>query len=136
MTFVGALEVRAGAWPSRISQAVSLLLPNSPAQWAFAQACTGQVYTIEDIRDLLARDAIPFALATKGAEKSQMKYKCTIPAPDNVNNCGWKLCHIDKVGLSTRRSLAEIPITDLLRHFRLLMSPSNHFIVPLLGRAR
>lgn len=104
---------------------------NSPAQWAFAHAYAGRAYSLNEIRDLLGRDAIPFTFATKTAEKSQMKYRCTLSARDNVNKCGWKLCHIEEIGLSTRTSLAQLPIDYLARHFALLMSPSNHFVVPL-----
>lgn len=104
---------------------------NSPAQWAFAHAYAGRTYAIADVRELLVKDAIPFTFATKTAEKPQMKYKCTLSPKDNVNKCGWKLCHIEEIGLSTRTPLAQIPLTDLVRHFTLLMSPSNHFVVPL-----
>src|SRR5438105_13116219 len=46
-----------------------IISDNSPAQWSFAQAYAGCVYTIEDIRERLAQDAIPFAFATKSEEK-------------------------------------------------------------------
>jgi hypothetical protein len=104
---------------------------NSLAQWAFGQAFAGRVFTVESIRKLLADDAIPFTFATKSAEKVHMKYKCTLSPKDNVNKCGWKLCHIEEIGLSTRTPLTQVPLGDLVRHFTLLMSPSNHFVVPL-----
>jgi hypothetical protein len=48
-----------------------------------------------------------------------------------VNNRGWKLGHIDEVGLNTQTPLSEIPIDTLKRHFCDLLKPSNHFLVPL-----
>jgi len=80
---------------------------------------------------MLSRDVIPFAYATKAAEKAQMKFRCTLAGADNVNKCGWKLCHIDDIGLSTRTPVSELPIESLVRHFTLFMKPSNHFVVPL-----
>jgi len=108
-----------------------IVADNSPAQWSFAQAYAGRAYDLDDVRQLLAKDAIPFAFATKTAEKSQMKYKRTLSQHDNVNKCGWKLCHIEEIGLATRTPLVELPLDILIRHFMLLLSPSNHFVVPL-----
>ncbi len=60
-----------------------------------------------------------------------MTYKCTLSARDNVNKLGWKLCHMQDIGLSTRTPLQQIELRDLATHCRLLMSPSNHFVVRL-----
>jgi hypothetical protein len=108
-----------------------IVADNSPAQWAFAQAYAGRTYDLDDVRQLLAKDEIPFAFATRTAEKVQMKYRRTLAPHDNVNKCGWKLCHIEEIGLSTRIPLVELPLDTLIWHFRLLVSPSNHFVVPL-----
>jgi hypothetical protein len=108
-----------------------ILADNSPAQWAFARAYAGASYSLSEICDLLDKDEMPFAYATKSAEKSQMRYACTLSGPDNVNKRGWKLCHIDDVGLNARTKIEELPWPTLANHFRLLLRPSNHFLVPL-----
>jgi hypothetical protein len=108
-----------------------VLADNSPAQWAFMRAYTGHRYTLANIRDMLGRDVIPFAYATKAAEKAQMKFRCTLAGADNVNKCGWKLCHVYDIGLSTRTPVSLVPLETLVRHFKLFMKPSNHFVVPL-----
>jgi hypothetical protein len=108
-----------------------IISDNSPAQWAFSQAYTGKMPDLSEIRQMLANDVIPFSYVTKAAEKTQMKYRCTLAGCDNVNKSGWKLCHIEAVGLSTRVPPADVPLEKLLEHFRMLMSPSNHFLVPL-----
>lgn len=108
-----------------------VLADNSPAQWAFMRAYCGHMYSLADIEDMLKRDVIPFAYATKAAEKAQMKFRCTLRGADNVNKCGWKLCHIHDIGLSTRTAVSELPLDTLVRHFKLFMKPSNHFVVPL-----
>ena len=104
---------------------------NSPAQWAFSRAFGGDTYDVNGIRLLLDRDEIPFAFATKTAEKSKMRYRRTLTAQDNVNKHGWKLCHIDDVGLSTKTPLEAIAFEELCEHFRRLLAPSNQFLVPL-----
>ena len=108
-----------------------VLADNSPAQWAFMRAYAGHSYSLSDISEMLARDVIPFAYATKSAEKAQMKFRCTLAGVDNVNKCGWKLCHVDDIGLSTRTPVGDVPLELLVRHFKLFMKPSNHFVVPL-----
>lgn len=108
-----------------------IVADNSPAQWAFTRAYEGEMHDVQSIRLLLQRDEIPFAFATKAAEKAKMTYKRTLSARDNVNKRGWKLCHIDDVGLSTKTPLEDIDLSELCAHFRRLLSPSNQFVVPL-----
>lgn len=107
-----------------------IVADNSPAQWAFTQAYANRAPGLQDFRDMLAADLIPFTFATRSAEKAQMKYRRLL-GKDNINRFGWKLCHIKSVGLSTKVPLPQIPIDDLRKHFVLLMSVSNQFVVPL-----
>jgi hypothetical protein len=104
---------------------------NSPAQWAFMRAFRGFKYSLEEISSQIESGRIPFAFATKRSEKSQMKYKGTLSAADNLNKRRWKLCHIDGVGLRSATLLEDFKIELLVNHFRLLLKPSNHFLVPL-----
>ncbi len=108
-----------------------ILADNSPAQWAFMRAFQSFTYSLDEIRSQLESGRIPFAFATKRSEKSQMKYKGTLSAADNLNKRGWKLCHIDGVGLRSATLLEDFSIERLVSHFRLLLKPSNHFLVPL-----
>jgi hypothetical protein len=108
-----------------------IVADNSPAQWAFSRAFEGDTYDVNGIRLLLDRDEIPFAFASKTTEKSRMRYRRTLSARDNVNKHGWKLCHIDDVGLSTKTPLEAIGLEGLRGHFRRLLAPSNQFLVPL-----
>jgi len=108
-----------------------ILADNSPAQWAFMRAFQGFPYSLDEIREQLENGKIPFAFATKRSEKSQMTYTGTLSAADNLNKRGWKLCHIDGVGLRTATRLEDLALERLVTHFRLLLKPSNHFLVPL-----
>jgi len=108
-----------------------VLADNSPAQWAFSCALQGCRYSIEDIKSQIKSDKIPFTFATKRAERSAVKYKATLSTCDvNLNSQGWKLCHIVPVGLKSRTLVQDLSVGQLENHFRLLLKPSNHFLVP------
>ena len=47
-----------------------------------------------------------------------------------VNADGWKVCHIDPVGLRGRTPLARRPLGALVEVARRLVSPRNMFLVP------
>lgn len=108
-----------------------VLADNSPAQWAFMRAFQGLSYSLDEIRVQLESGKIPFAFATKRSEKSQMTYTGNLSAADNLNKRGWKLCHIDGVGLRSATRIEDFSLERLVTHFRLLLKPSNHFLVPL-----
>ncbi|MGH9698121.1 MAG: hypothetical protein ACRD5R_04615 [Candidatus Acidiferrales bacterium] len=108
-----------------------ILADNSPAQWAFMRAFQGFAYSLDEIEAQLENDKVPFAFATKRSEKLQMIYTGTLSAADNLNKRGWKLCHMDGVGLRSARKLEDFSLELLVNHFRRLLKPSNHFLVPL-----
>ena len=104
---------------------------NSPAQWSFTLAERGFVPTIDDIRHGFSSDRIPIAMAIKQKHKPATKYFCNLATlKDNPNNRGWKVAHIESVGLRQRGEFQEMHIADLEAHFVRLLSPSNMFVVP------
>ena len=104
---------------------------NSPAHWAYVMALRGDCPSLSDVRALLADDAIPVAMIQKAIEKPCAQFHCTRPKKFNLNEFGWKLAHIEGVGLNDRVPLSSFSIARLAAHFRLLMSPANMFVVPL-----
>ncbi|NTV47715.1 MAG: hypothetical protein HGB11_14620 [Chlorobiales bacterium] len=104
---------------------------NSPAHWAYVMASNGACPSLQDIRALLAEDAIPIAMIQKAVEKPSAQYHCTLARRFNVNDYGWKLAHIQGVGLKNRTHISALPLNRLTTHFLSLMSPSNMFVVPL-----
>jgi hypothetical protein len=104
---------------------------NSPAQWAFALAVCGVIPCIEQIREAVEQDKIPVAMIFKGVEKASARYRCSPGGSISPNSAGWKVCHVENIGLVKRGSLRDTPEDLLRRHFRLFMSPSNMFVVPL-----
>lgn len=104
---------------------------NSPAQWAFVMAAAGECPTLHDIKSMFAEDAIPVAMIQRAAERASAKQRCTLSRQFSVNHHGWKLAHIQQIGLNERTAISELPMERLVSHFRALMSPSNMFVVPL-----
>jgi hypothetical protein len=123
--------VRGGVVTHQDSGREVVLTDNSPAQWAFYCALRGDQYSLDDLRSQIKSHSIPFTFATKRAETSEVKYRGTLSScAINLNADGWKLCHIDPVGLRARTLIKDLPVAKLQDHSRLLLRPSNHFLVP------
>lgn len=103
---------------------------NSPAHWSVLAAFSGLLPTLDDLRSLLRRDEIPVAMVIKRSEKEGARYRCTRGSFPNPNELGWKVAHIDDVGLSYAGELLDIALPTLQSHHRRFLAPSNIFLVP------
>jgi hypothetical protein len=104
---------------------------NSPAQWAFALAVLGEQPSLEDIRRLIDEDRVPIAMILNAKEKATARYHRTLGKTVHLNAAGWKVAHVDPVGLTSRTSLLNVAEPTLRSHFRKLMAPRNMFAIPL-----
>jgi hypothetical protein len=104
---------------------------NSPAQWALSRSILGDKPTLEQVRQAITDDQIPVAMILTTVERSTATFRCVLKSLDNPNEAGWKVAHVDGVGLANKAELAGVNETVLRQHFRKLMSPSNMFVVPL-----
>ncbi len=103
---------------------------NSPAQWAFFSAWRSIQYSLDNVRELLASNKIPFAFASKRSDNN-VKHRGTVGnCKVDLSKLGWKLCHIKRVSINARTIPQELAVHKLEEHFALLMKPSNHFVVP------
>ena len=104
---------------------------NSPAQWAFAIAYDGICPAVADVAEWLSAGRVPVAMAlSAGGEKDRAVFRGLRGRCPGTADGDWKLAHIEPVGLGGRGSLDSYSRSALERHFRLLMSPSNMFVVP------
>ncbi len=101
---------------------------NSPAQWACWLALNGERPALDQIRAWIAGDAIPVGLALSAAEGRTAKYRCGL-AGVPINKRGWKVCHIEPVGLG-HGDIRTLPLYALHDHFRRNLDPGNLFVVP------
>lgn len=103
---------------------------NSPAQWACYLAVTGVFPSIDEIKHRFDSSTIPVSFAHKPSERDQRRHHGTL-GKFSVNKQGWKLCHIEEVGLKSRDRLEDIDMTKLEMAFCRLLDPSNYFLMPL-----
>lgn len=103
---------------------------NSPAQWSCVLALQGGTPSLDDIRELVAADRIPVAMVLKRTEKEGARYRCSRSPVPNPNTLGWKVAHIENVGLGYGGPLLESPLPDLAAHHKRFLAPSNIFLIP------
>jgi hypothetical protein len=103
---------------------------NSPAHWSVMSAFAGERPTLDDVRGLLQRDRIPVAMAFRRTEKDGARYRCTRSELPNPNQLGWKVAHIDDVGLGYTGDICDVAVPTLAAHHKRFLTPSNIFLVP------
>lgn len=105
-----------------------VLCDNSPAQWGCRRAVAGMAPSLAQVREWFQRDAIPVALALGREERNSAQYQCTLRG-DGVIGHGWKLCHVEPVGMNYRGPLEQIPIARVQGAFRNFLDPANYFLL-------
>ena len=45
-------------------------------------------------------------------------------------NTKWKLCHIEPVGMNSRKNIADLDINEIIKYFERYANPMNMFILP------
>ena len=107
-----------------------IITDNSFSQWIYCNILDKNYFTITEIQKMLENDEIPMCFAVKKEDVNKVKYKKTL-GKYSVNNRGWKLCHIDGVGLNSKIDISKIEIIELEEHFIKLANPKNMFLLPL-----
>lgn len=104
---------------------------NSPAAWVMTVAERGELLSLRDIEELIRKDEIPFSFAVSAKDKPSTTYFCNLAKiRDNPNARGWKVAHIEGIGMNRRDEIEQIPIKILEDHFRKFMNPRNMFMIP------
>jgi hypothetical protein len=109
-----------------------VLIPtdNSPAQWVFAMALSGQCPSLGQITELLERGKLPIAMILKTVERNGADYKGVLRNCPNTQAGGWKLAHIEGVKLGHRGIISACPSSKIKEHFIKFMSLKNMLVVP------
>jgi hypothetical protein len=104
---------------------------NSPAHWSIITAFNrGTAFTINDVRQEIKKHGVPVCMVMTPAEVAESVMKGVGAKQNNASKLGWKVDHIDSVGLNQRRKIEDIDLFDLKNHFCRLMKPSNIVLVP------
>jgi hypothetical protein len=90
-----------------------------------------EVPSINEVYRRLENDEIPIAMILSMRERQSAVYRGTRNQIQNPNQLGWKICHKRPIGIRQRGNITQIPVSALETHFRLFLSPSNMFVVPL-----
>lgn len=106
---------------------------NSPAQWVFTKAMRGECPSLGEVVQLIEADQIPICMIERKIPTGKPEFRCALSKlpHSSVNEMGWKLAHVESVGLGARTPLHTLQIQKIFDHFRRLMLPSNMFLVPL-----
>lgn len=109
---------------------------NSPAQWVFTRACENTCPEISDVRTWLTEPStnqeIPIAWILTSEEKKTRGYEMTLKKAMgvDVNIQGWKLGHIENIGLRKNGKLSSMNIENLEKHHLAFLRPANMFVIP------
>ena len=128
--YIRKSEARAGRGSVVIhgeSKREIIITDNGPAHFTLSMALNNNLISLAQIRTLIESDAIPVAFALSGEEKDS-KYRFSRHEVDQPNKKGWKVAHIDEIGLKTRKSVSQIPLEVLKAHFIKFLSPANMFL--------
>lgn len=106
------------------------LCDNTPANWSFAMAYQGFTWTWAEMKVTIQQNGIPLAFAIPKNEREGIIITGSKRSNLDVNKKGWKVCHIEPVGLEIRGEISDMPLEYLEERFRRLISPSNMFLVP------
>lgn len=109
---------------------IMIPVDDSPPHWSLILALAGEKPDLAFIQQAIPEDQIPVVMTFKKVEKAEARQRRTRTASPNVNDAGWKLGHIRRVGLNNKNRLEKMDIQVLQDHLIHRMSPSNMFLVP------
>lgn len=104
-----------------------IIADNTVALWIYGHVLKGEVFTLNQIRDLLRRNELPVVFMATKEIKEKAKYSKSLGKKTLSH---WKLCHIESVGFNTNTPIVDIEIADIKEHFRKYVSPKNMFVLP------
>lgn len=104
-----------------------IIADNTVALWIYGHVLKGEVFTLNQIRDLLMRNELPVVFMATKEIKEKAKYSKSL-GKNPLSH--WKLCHIESVGFNTNTPIVDIEIADIKEHFRKYVSPKNMFVLP------
>ena len=104
-----------------------IIADNTVALWIYGHVLKGEVFTLNQIRDLLRRNELPVVFMATKEIKEKAKYSKSL-GKNPLSH--WKLCHIESVGFNTNTPIVDIEIADIKEHFRKYVSPKNMFVLP------
>lgn len=104
---------------------------NTFALWVYHNALEDKTFTISEIKKMLENNNVPMVYALKKEEKEVAKHTKTLGKFSLSDaDSKWKLCHIEPVGLNSRKHISDLDIEKLIEHFKRYANPKNMFALP------
>jgi len=112
-----------------------IFVDNSPAHWCMSCALDGTQPTLDEVRTELQRGKLPVVYAIRNTMKkiarpSTSRGTQSQMSATNLNERGYKVCHIQPVGMNTAAAVESIALDDLARYTRRLLNTAAHFPWP------
>lgn len=108
-----------------------IISDNTFALWVYRNILDGKTYSLLELKSKLNNNEIPMVYALTKEDKKKAKYTKTL-GKDALSNDDdkWKLCHIEPVGMNSRKNIADLDINEIIKYFKRYANPMNMFILP------
>ncbi len=108
-----------------------IISDNTFALWVYRNVLGRKTYTLLELKNKLNSNEIPMVYALSKEDKKKAKYTKTL-GKDALSDedSKWKLCHIEPVGMNSRKNIADLDINELIKYFKRYANPMNMFILP------
>lgn len=104
-----------------------ILADNSFATWVICNVINNKLYSLDEIRNKLLKDEIPFMFISTKKLKEKAKYKTALGDNETI---GWTLCHKEAIGFNKKDKIEDINIEIIKDHFFKYANPKNMFLLP------
>lgn len=108
-----------------------IISDNTFALWEYRNVLDGKTYSLMELKNKLNNNEIPIVYALTKEEKKKAKYTKTL-GKDALSDTDtkWKLCHIEPVGMNSRKNIEDLDINEIIKYFKRYANPMNMFILP------
>ena len=108
-----------------------IISDNTFALWVYRNVLDKKTFIVSEIKDMLNNNDIPMIYALKKEDKEIMKHTKTLGKFSLSNAYSkWKLCHIEPVGLNSRKCIKDLDIEKIIEYFKRYANPKNMFALP------
>ena len=108
-----------------------IISDNTFALWVYRNVLDKKTYSLSELKNKLSNNEIPMVYALTKDDKTKAKYTKTL-GKDAISDTDakWKLCHIEPVGLNSRKNIEDLDINEIIKYFKRYANPMNMFILP------
>lgn len=104
---------------------------NTFALWVCRNVLDGKTFDLSDIKKMLGNKEIPMVYALSKEDRQKASHTKTLGEHALSGSDGkFKLCHIEPVGINSRKPIEEMDICDIVECFKRYANPKNMFVLP------